>query len=59
MVAAIILVFFLGYATIVFEHPLKLDKTVPALIMGAICWALLAIGFNNGILSVVDSHEHI
>ncbi|MEM9848589.1 MAG: sodium:proton antiporter NhaD, partial [Bacteroidota bacterium] len=59
MVAAIILCFFIGYAAIVFEHPLKLDKTVPALIMGALCWALLAIGFNNGILSVVDSHEHI
>ncbi|MEM9887173.1 MAG: sodium:proton antiporter NhaD [Bacteroidota bacterium] len=59
MVAAIILCFFIGYAAIVFEHPLKLDKTVPALIMGALCWALLAIGFYNGILSVVDSHEHI
>ncbi|MEL6721130.1 MAG: sodium:proton antiporter NhaD [Bacteroidota bacterium] len=59
MVAAIILCFFIGYTTIVFEHPLKLDKTVPALIMGALCWALLAVGFNNGILSVVDSHEHI
>lgn len=59
MVAAIILCFFIGYAAIVFEHPLKLDKTVPALIMGALCWALLAVGFNNGILSVVDSHEHI
>lgn len=59
MVAAIILCFFLGYAAIVFEHPLKLDKTVPALIMGALCWALLAIGFNNGLVSVVDTHEHL
>lgn len=59
MATAIILVFFLGYLTIVFEHPLRLDKTVPALIMAAVAWALLAIGFNNGMLSVVDSHEHI
>ncbi len=54
----IILCFVLGYLAIVFEHPLKLDKTVPALIMGALCWALLAIGFNNGMLSVIDTHEH-
>ncbi|NJK84011.1 MAG: sodium:proton antiporter [Saprospiraceae bacterium] len=59
MIATIILCFVLGYLTIVFEHPLKLDKTVPALIMGAVCWALLAIGFNNGILSVIDTHEHV
>jgi Na+/H+ antiporter NhaD/arsenite permease-like protein len=59
MIAIIILCFVLGYLTIVFEHPLKLDKTVPALIMGAVCWALLAIGFNNGILSVIDTHEHV
>lgn len=59
MFAAIILVFILGYAVIVLEHPLKLDKTVPALIMGAVCWALLALGFNNGILEVVDTHEHV
>jgi Na+/H+ antiporter NhaD/arsenite permease-like protein len=59
MIAAVILVFILGYLTIVFEHPLKLDKTVPALIMAAVCWALLAIGFHEGLLSVIDSHDHV
>lgn len=59
MFAAIILVFILGYLVIVLEHPLKLDKTVPALIMGAVCWALLALGFNNGFLEVVDTHGHV
>ncbi len=59
MAAIIILIFVLGYLTIVFEHPLKLDKTVPALLMAAIMWALLAIGFNQGWLSVIDSHEHV
>jgi Na+/H+ antiporter NhaD/arsenite permease-like protein len=58
MVASVIVIFILGYLTIVLEHPLKLDKTVPALLMAAICWALLAIGFHNGLLSVIDSHEH-
>lgn len=59
MLTAIVLVFILGYLTIVFEHPLHLDKTVPALLMGALCWALAAIGFNGGDLAIVDSHEHL
>lgn len=39
----IILIFVFGYLAIVFEHPLKLDKTVPALAMAALCWAILNI----------------
>lgn len=54
----ILSVFVLGYLTIVFEHPLKLDKTVPTLLMASIMWALLSIGFNNGALNIVDAHEH-
>lgn len=59
MTAAVIATFIIGYLIIVFEHPLKLDKTVPALIMGALCWAFLALGFNSGLLSVIDGHDHI
>lgn len=59
MITAVILCFILGYLTIVFEHPLRLDKTVPALIMAALCWALLAIGFNYGWVSVIDTHEEV
>ncbi|MEM6703354.1 MAG: sodium:proton antiporter NhaD [Acidobacteriota bacterium] len=59
MVSAIVLCFIIGYLAIVFEHPLKLDKTVPSLLMGALCWALLAIGFNSGALEVVDTHDHV
>ncbi len=44
MLTAVILCFILGYVSIVFEHPLKLDKTVPALIMGALCWAFITLG---------------
>lgn len=44
MITALILVFILGYLAIVFEHPLRLDKTVPALIMGAVCWAIVSLG---------------
>jgi len=59
MLAGVILCFIIGYLVIVFEHPLKLDKTVPSLIMGALCWALLSIGYNAGFLDIVDYHGHL
>ncbi|MDY7396067.1 sodium:proton antiporter NhaD [Aureibaculum sp. 2210JD6-5] len=59
MTAVIILVFVIGYLAITLEHPLKLDKTVPALLMAAIMWALLAIGFQQGWFNVVDGHENV
>jgi Na+/H+ antiporter NhaD/arsenite permease-like protein len=51
----LILLFVFGYLAITLEHPLKLDKTVPALLMASIMWAFLAIGFNLGWFSVIDS----
>ncbi len=59
MLTAVVVCFIIGYLIIVFEHPLKLDKTVPALVMGALCWALLALGFHNGDLSIIDTHDKI
>lgn len=59
MVAAIVACFVIGYIVIVFEHPLRLDKTVPALLMGAICWALLSLGFNSGALEVINTEGEV
>ncbi|MGJ8666877.1 MAG: sodium:proton antiporter NhaD [Patiriisocius sp.] len=58
MEAIIILIFVIGYLSITLEHPLKLDKTVPALIMAALIWAVLAIGFHNGWFDVIDTYEN-
>jgi len=44
MLTAIVLVFIIGYLSIVFEPPLKLDKSVPALLMGSLIWAVISIG---------------
>lgn len=41
---AIVLIFALGYLAIAFEHPLRTDKVVPALIMAALCWTGIALG---------------
>ncbi len=59
MEAILILLFVIGYLSITLEHPLKLDKTVPALLMAALMWALLAIGFHNGWFSVVDGYGNV
>jgi len=55
MLTALIICFILGYLAIVFEHPLKLDKTVPALIMGALCWAFVSLGH----MDVVGHSHHV
>ena len=54
MLVGVVLCFIIGYALIVFEHPLKLDKTVPALIMAALCWALISLGH----IPIFDHHGH-
>jgi Na+/H+ antiporter NhaD/arsenite permease-like protein len=59
MESIIILIFVIGYLSITLEHPLKLDKTVPALIMAALIWAVLGIGFHSGWFSIVDTHENV
>jgi len=53
MLTGVIVCFIIGYLAIAFEHPLKLDKTVPALVMGALCWALISIGH----LGAVGAHD--
>ena len=56
MLTAVVICFILGYIAIVFEHPLKIDKTVPALIMGSLCWAFVSLG---GYEYLVGSDHHL
>ena len=59
MATIIITIFIIGYLSITLEHPLKLDKTVPALVMASLMWAVLAIAFHAGLVTVIDSHDHL
>lgn len=43
MEISLIIIFILGYAAIAFEHPLKINKTAPALLIGASMWAIWAL----------------
>jgi len=65
MLTAVILTFIIGYLAIVFEHPLRLDKTVPALVMASLCWALISLGdlqlFDHHMQAVdytTQGHDH-
>lgn len=57
MESVIIIVFVLGYLAITLEHNIKLDKLIPALIMMAVCWALVALGVDN-FTTWFDSSKH-
>ncbi len=54
MLIGVIACFIIGYILIVLEHPLRLDKTVPALLMAALCWAIIALGH----MDIIDHHGH-
>ena len=43
----ILIVFILGYLAITLEHPLKIDKLIPALVMMALAWAGVAFGLES------------
>ena len=48
MVFVLVTIFILGYACIALEHPLKVNKTATALLLGTALWAVFS--FCNGIL---------
>ncbi len=45
----ITIIFIVGYLAIAFEHPIKINKTASALLVGTICWTVYA-------MSGVESH---
>lgn len=44
MYFGIILIFLIGYAAIVFEHQINVNKTATALMTGVLCWTVFALG---------------
>jgi len=43
----IVITFILGFVSITLEHSLKIDKLIPALLMMAICWTIIALGIDS------------
>jgi Na+/H+ antiporter NhaD/arsenite permease-like protein len=58
MVTILILTFIAGYALIVFEHPLGLNKTASALLTGILCWVWIATGSGMATSEVLDHLSH-
>ncbi len=58
MISLVVAIFVIGYLCIAFEHPLRLDKTAPALLMAALCWAVYAIGFKTSGMPLLDLKTH-
>ncbi len=57
METLLIIIFVIGYLAITLEHNLKIDKLIPALIMMAILWAVVAFGID-GFSTWFDSANH-
>ncbi|RPG57710.1 MAG: sodium:proton antiporter [Flavobacteriales bacterium TMED191] len=48
MITTLIIIFFLGYLCIAFEHPIKIDKAATAIVTGVICWTILVLCADSG-----------
>ena len=57
-----VVVFVLGYLAIALEHPLRVDKAVPALTIGSLLWILYIFGaydiFTAGLSEAWNSYAH-
>ena len=47
MITLILILFIVGYLIIALEHPLRVDKTATALVLGMLMWVLYAIGADS------------
>lgn len=63
MFQLMILVFVLGYLAIALEHPLKIDKAAPALLIGSLVWVFYMFGvediLNMGFSSAWKHHLNL
>jgi len=62
MFIIMVVVFVLGYLAIALEHPLHIDKAVPALAIGSLLWVLYIFGaydiFSAGLSEAWNSFTH-
>ena len=47
MYTLMVVIFILGYIMIAFEHPLKIDKAAPALLIAVLGWTAYVIGMED------------
>lgn len=47
MITILLVIAILGYLAVILESPLKIDKTISALLTGSLCWIVIAIHEKN------------
>lgn len=55
MVVTLVTIFIIGYACIALEHPLKVNKTATALLLGVLTWSIFS--FCNAAFDPTMSHD--
>ncbi len=64
MYTLMVVIFILGYFMIAFEHPLRIDKAAPALLIAVLGWTAYVIGAedilanNSSFLEFLSKHPH-
>lgn len=53
MIPILLTVAILGYLSIIFESPIRINKTITAILTGALCWIVIAI-FNPGTAPLIS-----
>lgn len=59
MQTLLILIFVIGYLTIVLEHPIKINKTATALLTGVLCWTVYILSENEPTLVLAELSHHL
>ncbi len=56
VITSLIVIFVIGYLAIALEHPLKIDKTASALLLGMVMWIVYALGADS-ILPIINPDQ--
>lgn len=56
MITTLIVLFFIGYLAIALEHPIRIDKTATALLLGMLLWIIYALGADQ-IVPLVEGEQ--
>lgn len=67
MILTIVVLFFIGYLAIALEHPLRVDKSAIALLLGMLLWVVYTLGAEyivplinlDGLQAYVDASPHL
>ena len=57
--AFMIVAFLVGYTVIALEHPLKINKTATALLLGVVLWTCAVIGGEGILVDTTPLHEYL